>query len=148
MTSSKTQFLLLILTNPYAYETAVDKALAQAQQTHSPLKVVFAIDPEDLDTLMRDLGESGWLGIGSRRSLQESMLGGYRALAADILESVESQCAEAGIPVETQVEEVRLQPYLQSWIDRGVEKIMVNGSHSLTPIMEKMSPSVEWIPEE
>lgn len=140
--------LLLILTNPYAYKTALNQALTQAQSPNSPLKVVFAIDPDSLDDLMRDLGESGWLGIGSRRSLQASMLEGYRVLARDILDEVNRRSAEVGTKVETEVKEAPLQSYIRSVRKQGFDNIIVSGSQSLTPFIEKMDPPVEWIPED
>jgi hypothetical protein len=140
--------LVLILTNPYSYETALNRALAAAREGQIQLKVVFAIDPNAVDELMRDLGENGWLGIGSRRSLQASMLEGYRALAADILQEVEQLCGDREIVVETEVKEAPLSVYLQSLVQQGSERIWVSASKDLSPLVEKIPRPVEWILED
>lgn len=140
--------ILLVLTNPYGYEKAISWALHEVQKTNNPLQVTFAIDPNAIEDLMRELGENGWLGIGSRRSLQEAMLEGYRALATDILEEVERRCSELGIPVTTRVEECAIETYLDSVFHEEPTKIIVSGSHALTPLIEKVRAPVEWIPED
>ncbi|MBK4731759.1 hypothetical protein JJD41_18075 [Oxynema sp. CENA135] len=139
---------MLILTNPYSYETALNRALASAREGRLQLKVVFAIDPNAVDELMRDLGENGWLGIGSRRSLQASMLEGYRALAADILQEVEQLCVDRAIAVNTEVKEAPLSVYLQSLVQQGSDCIWVSASKDLSPLVEKIPRPVEWILED
>ncbi|MCT7981424.1 hypothetical protein [Laspinema olomoucense] len=140
--------ILLVLTNPYGYEKALHLAFEEAEQTHSLLSVTFAIDPEALDDLMRDLGENGWLGIGSRRTLQISMMEGYRALAADILEEVSRLGASRGMAVKTAVNEEGIRSYLSGLSTPGPEKIFVTGSHALGPLIQTLEGPLEWIPED
>lgn len=140
--------ILLILTNPYGYEKALQLAFEEAEQTHSFLSVTFAIDPEAIDELMRDLGENGWLGIGSRRTLQISMMEGYRALATDILEEVTRRAVSLGMAVKTEVNEEGIRNYLSGLATPGPEKIFVSGSSALGPLIQTLDSPVEWIPED
>jgi hypothetical protein len=140
--------ILLVLTNPYGYETALNLAFEQAKAPDTLLRVTFAIDPEAIDDLMRDLGEHGWLGIGSRRSLQISMLEGYRALATDILEDLSRRAVTLGISVKTEVNEQGIRNYLSGLSTPGPQTIFVSGSHALTPLIQTLDCPVEWIPED
>ncbi len=140
--------ILLVLTNPYGYEKALNLAFEEAKQTHSLLSVTFIIDPEALDDLMRDLGEHGWLGIGSRRTLQISMMEGYRALAADILEEVSRRALSMEMVVKTEVKEEGMRSYLSGFSTPGPEKIFVTGSQALAPLIQTLDCPLEWIPED
>ncbi|WP_254566228.1 hypothetical protein [Oscillatoria sp. HE19RPO] len=140
--------ILLVLTNPYGYEKALNLAFEEAKQADSLFRVTFIIDPEALDDLMRDLGENGWLGIGSRRSLQNSMMEGYRALATDILEQVTLRAVSMGIAVKTEVNEEGIRSYLSGLATPGPEKIFVSGSHALGPLIQTLDCPLEWIPED
>jgi len=148
--------VLLILTNPYAYEKALNLAIERAAQKPDELKVVFVIDPDALDNLVRELGEKGWLGLGSQRTLHDSMLEGYRALAADILEDVRRLCAAAHISVVTEVKEAPLVAYIRIIIERDNQPILVSGSQYLATTMltrhltgfEDVRALVEWIQED
>lgn len=140
--------ILLVLTNPYGYEKALNLAFEEAKQADSLFRVTFIIDPEALDDLMRDLGENGWLGIGSRRSLQISMMEGYRALATDILEEVTRRAISMGIAVKTEVNEEGIRSYLSGLATPGPEKIFVSGSHALGPLIQTLDGPLEWIPED
>ncbi|AFY81049.1 hypothetical protein [Oscillatoria acuminata] len=140
--------ILLVLTNPYGYEKALHLAFEEAKQADSLFRVTFIIDPEALDDLMRDLGENGWLGIGSRRSLQISMMEGYRALATDILEEVTRRAVSLGIAVKTEVNEEGIRSYLSGLGTPGPEKIFVSGSHALGPLIQTLDCPLEWLPED
>ncbi|MBO0348528.1 hypothetical protein J0895_05290 [Phormidium pseudopriestleyi FRX01] len=140
--------ILLVLTNPYGYEKALHLAFEEAKQTDCLFRVTFIIDPEALDDLMRDLGENGWLGIGSRRTLQISMMEGYRALASDILEEVSRRALSIGITVKTELNEAGIRSYLSGLPSPGPEKIFVSGSHALGPLIETLDCPIEWIPED
>ena len=140
--------ILLVLTNPYGYEKALHLAFEEAKQANCLLTVTFAIDPEAIDDLMRDLGENGWLGIGSRRTLQISMMEGYRALAADILEEVIRRAVSMGMAVKTEVNEEGIRSYLSGLATPGPEKIFISGSHALGPLIQTLDCPLEWIPED
>lgn len=140
--------ILLVLTNPYGYEKALHLAFEEAQQLDGLLRVTFAIDPEAIDDLMRDLGENGWLGIGSRRTLQISMMEGYRALATDILEEVTRRAVSMGMTVKTEVNEEGIRSYLNGLATPGPEKIFISGSHALGPLIQTLDRPLEWIPED
>ncbi len=140
--------ILLVLTNPYGYEKALHLAFEEAIQADCLLSVTFAIDPEAIDDLMRDLGDNGWLGIGSRRTLQISMMEGYRALATDILEEVSHRAVSMGMSVKTEVNEQGIRSYLSGLATPGPEKIFISGSHALGPLIQTLDRPLEWIPED
>lgn len=140
--------ILLVLTNPYGYEKALHLAFEEAKQAQSLFRVTFIIDPEAIDELMRDLGENGWLGIGSRRTLQISMMEGYRALATDILEEVSRRAVSMGMAVKTEVNEEGIRSYLSELATPGPDKIFVSGSHALAPLIQTLDYPLEWIPED
>ncbi|MCT7959301.1 hypothetical protein NG791_01165 [Laspinema sp. D1] len=140
--------ILLVLTNPYGYEKAIHLAFEEAKQADCFLSVTFAIDPEAIDDLMRDLGENGWLGIGSRRTLQISMMEGYRALATDILEEVSRRAVSMEIAAKTALNEDGIRSYLNGLGTPGPEKIFVSGSHALAPLIQTLDCPLEWVPED
>lgn len=139
--------VLLVLTNPYAYHKALNWAIEQARESNAGLKAVFAIDSDAVAAMVRELGEKGWLGQGPRRSLQASMLEGYRALAADILEDVLSLCAAAGVSVETEVKEAPLIHYLETLLKQETRTVCVSGSQSIAPAIAPLT-GVKWIQED
>ena len=140
--------VLLVLTNPYAYHKAVSWAIEQARETNTGLMAVFAIDPDAIAAMVRELGEKGWLGQGPRRDLEASMLEGYRALAADILEDVLSLCAAAGVSVETEVKEAPLMAYLETLLKQETRIVCVSSSESVAPTMSEIAAGVKWIEED
>ncbi|NER35471.1 MAG: hypothetical protein F6J93_15955 [Oscillatoria sp. SIO1A7] len=141
--------VLLVLTNPYAYHKALDWAIEQTKETDTALKVVFAIDSDAVAAMVRELGEKGWLGQGPRRSLEASMLEGYRALAADILEEVLSLCTAAGVQVEeTDVKEAPLMAYLEALLKQETRTVCLSGSESVSPAIANMSAGLKWIQED
>lgn len=147
----------LVLTNPYAYEKALSRALelaisvsesqASMGQTRADvsLSVVFLIDPEALDELVHDLGEQGWLGLSSQRSLQSSMLDGYRGLAEDILQEALRDGSQAGLSVETAIKEVPPSIYVDELLNAGSEKLIVSGSSMLAAKLGDRTAQLEWI---
>lgn len=140
--------LWLILTNPYSYNQALERALHGIEQSGGELKVVFVIDPQSVDHLVRDLGEQGWLGLSSRRNLQESMLAGYRALAADVLEDVSEAAGAAEVSITTAVEEIALKEYLQTLNNQENLELIVSISPELSSESQEPMARVEWVQEE
>lgn len=147
----------LVLTNPYAYEKALSHALELAVSLSESqasmglriagvaLNVVFLIDPEALDELVHDLGEQGWLGLSSQRSLQSSMLDGYRGLAEDILQEALRDGSQAGLSVETAIKEVPPSIYVDELLNAGSEKLIVSGSSMLAAKLGDRTAQLEWI---
>lgn len=147
----------LVLTNPYAYEKALSHALelavslseSQASMGQTSvgvsLSVLFLIDPEALDELVHDLGEQGWLGLSSQRNLQSSMLDGYRALAADILQEALRDGSQAGLSVETAIKEVPPSIYVDELLNAGTQKLIVCGSSVLAAKLGDRIAQLEWI---
>lgn len=61
--------ICLILTNPYAYKHALNRALETAQHLEASLNVVFVIDPNAVSEMVNELRQDGWLITGSLQSL-------------------------------------------------------------------------------
>ena len=135
----------LVLTNPYAYQRALEVALQHSDCDR--LKVIFLIDPGGVDTLVRDLGQQGWLGLNPRRNLGECLLDGYRALATDVLEDVRDRCRQAEIPVETSVEETGTVAFLERLFAAGETIVLASASRSLVPKGSPLRHKVEWLAE-
>lgn len=139
---------VLVLTNLYAYEKGLNRALEAAQLADAGMTVVFLIDPGSVTDIVRDLGEEGWLGAGALRNLETSMLEGYRALADDILEDAQSRFSQAGISVETNVKEMSPQKYFPDLLNQKPTRVMVSGSSALAGKLEKVLGQLEWIEED
>lgn len=138
----------LILTNPYSYDRPLEYFFDQAQLKTAVLKVVFAIDPTAMGEMVDDLGDTGWLSTASLRSLQASLLEGYRALASDVLEEVGDRSRELGLTLETQVVEQSVASYIRSLINLGATQIIVGGSKSLAVNLGELLQKIEWIEQE
>ncbi|MEC4983989.1 MAG: hypothetical protein SAJ37_00985 [Oscillatoria sp. PMC 1068.18] len=138
--------LWLILTNPYAYEKAVERAVTLAQKNNLQIRVVFLITQQWLDKTVSELSETGWLSSASLRSLEISMQEGYRALAADVLEEVERQTKtnQVEVIVEGVVEAPSLEQYLNLAIKQGGEQLII-GSPQQTTKLKRSPSSLEWI---
>lgn len=119
--------ICLIITDPYAYENLLDRALAEAREQAGGLFVVFFLDAGEMKRTIEDLAEKGWLGSGSRRALLESMLGGFRALAEDVLAEAKRRGARAGVEVRTQLYEGAKDGLLTVLNARGCSKVLSDG---------------------
>jgi hypothetical protein len=137
----------LILTNPYAYEQALKIATDRTGETGSILNAVFVIDPDAIGNLVRDLCETGWLGLESRRTLYDSMLEGYRALASDVIEDVQHQGSQENLVVEAAIQEGSLKNYLISLLSQGTSQIIVSASRSVEFPGKDIVKHLEWIEE-
>lgn len=136
----------LVLTNPYAYEKALERAIAEAEHLRTGLKVVFLISPDAVSEMVRELADRGWLGAESLRTLQTSMLEGYRALAGDVIEEVRRK-AQVELTSTGVVEEPSLERYIRSLLDQQESKLIISGSKLPIAEMESLLESVEWIEE-
>ncbi len=123
--------IYLVILNPYAYDDAMYKAEAIAKRTNSPLNIVFFISEQSVCTMMNDLGENGWLSAASIRSLQNSMLEGYRGLAEDVLERVQRKLSNLELNVLPVYEQPTVEPYLHRLVAEGAKKIVVAGSSNV-----------------
>lgn len=139
---------VLVLTNLYAYEKGLNRALEAAKLAGAGMNVVFLIDPGSVADIVRDLGEEGWLGSAALRNLETSMLEGYRALAEDILQEAQSRFSQAGIAVETSVREMSPHKYIGDLLNQKSITVMVSGSPSLADKLEKVLGQIEWIEED
>ncbi len=140
----------LAIANPYAYDRAMQRAIQEAQRSHCALHVVFFISRNSMGDMMRQLGETGWLlGSASLRSLQGSMVEGYRSLADDVLNRVKRK---ASSQVELIIEGVEEKPSLEEYVHRllssGAIKVIVAGSKSLNLKKEILPSTVEYYEEE
>jgi len=140
--------LWLVLTNPYAYDRALERAVRTAKKGDVPLNVTFVIDPQALDELMVDLGEKGWLGMASRRTLRDSMIEGYRALAEDTLELVKERGDRAEIPLVAALEEVPLETYLDRILNAGADPVIVSASRAVRHANKDFAGRVQWVEED
>jgi hypothetical protein len=108
---------------------------------------VFVIDPDAIGNLVRDLCETGWLGLESRRTLYDSMLEGYRALASDVIEDVQHQGSQENLVVEAAIQEGSLKNYLISLLSQGTSQIIVSASRSVEFPGKDIVKHLEWIEE-
>ncbi|MGK7874718.1 MAG: hypothetical protein AB4426_15865 [Xenococcaceae cyanobacterium] len=138
----------LVIANPYAYDRAMGRAILEAQQCQTGLQVVFFISVDSVGEMMHELGEIGWLGSASLRTLQTSMLEGYRALADDVLKRVQRKAAQVELIVEGVVEKPSLEQYIHRILAQGAMKVIIAGSKSLIPKLEMLPETVEYIEEE
>ena len=134
----------LAIANPYGYDLAMDKAISEAKKGETSLHVVFFICRDSMGNIMHDLGEMGWLGAGSFRSLQNSMLEGYRCLADDVIARVKRKAKSVDLVVEGVVEKPSLKQYVDEILDRKAEKIIIAGSRSLNLKPEIFPDCVEY----
>ncbi len=139
--------ILLVLTNPYAYENALAVAVNKAQQAQVELKVVFLISSDSVSDMMGDLAERGWFGMSSLRTLQNKMIEGYRALAGDVLKRVCRKAAPIEPILEGVVEKHSLVEYLQSRLRQGDSQIIVSSAELPNPEWGNWLGSVDWIKE-
>lgn len=126
----KKQIYLIIL-NPYAYDDAMYQAQAIATEADATLNVVFFISEKAVCRMMNNLGENGWLSTSAIRSLQNSMLEGYRGLADDVLERVQRKLKDTELNILPVNEQPTVEPYLHRLVAEGAEKIIVAGSNDV-----------------
>lgn len=138
----------LIIANPYAYDQALQKAIAQAQLLQTELRVVYFIAVGSVDTMIHELSEMGWFGGASLRNLQTSMSKGYRGLANDVIKRVQRKAEPLKVVVEGIVEEPSLKFYLEEILTVGAAKIIVAGSRELSSKLGDLPAAVEYIEEE
>ena len=120
--------IYLVILNPYAYDKAMYRAQAIAKRKNSPLNVVFFISERAVCTITHDLGENGWLSAASIRSLQNSMIEGYRGLAEDVLERVQRKLSDIELNILPVQEQTTVEPYLHRLVAEGAKKIVVASS--------------------
>lgn len=140
--------LYLVLTNPYAYDRALKFAVKQAQQADATLNVVFLIDPDAIDSMVRDLGEHGWLGSSSRQALYESMLEGYGALATDTIETIHRRIEDQTLSLKTSIREASLDRVLQELSKDPPRRAIVSASRDLRPPSSSRPDWVKWMVED
>ena len=120
--------IYLVILNPYAYDDAMYKAQAIATEANAPLNVVFFISEKSVCRMMNNLGENGWLSTSAIRSLQNSMLEGYRGLADDVLQRVQRKLTNTELNILPVNEQPTVEPYLHRLVAEGAEQIVVAGS--------------------
>lgn len=132
----------LVLTSPYDYDQALARAVAEAQESGAKLRVVFLIDPDAITTTVHDMGESGWLGLGSQQRLRESILQGYRSLAEDVLRDIQAK----SIPnLETSALESNGHLFLQEKLQEDGAYLIVCGDDSLKTRLMPYLKQIEFI---
>ena len=120
--------IYLVILNPYAYDDAMYQAQAIATKADAPLNVVFFISEKAVCSMMNNLGENGWLSTSAIRSLQNSMLEGYRGLADDVLQRVERKLEDTKVNILPVKERPTVEPYLHRLVAEGAEQVIVAGS--------------------
>lgn len=136
----------LILTSPYSYEDALDRALQAAQEAET-LRVTYVIDPEAMGAMVYELGEYGWLGPGSQQRLRESMMEGYRDVARDVIAAIEQVGQSKGVSLETKIVEQPIQTYLQSLLSQPDQTILLSGKQSVRVAVAPLLDQIEFIVE-
>lgn len=144
--------LWLVLTNPYAYQKALHGAIKEVRQAQSAsiqvVYVVFLIDAQTIDNMVRDLCDRGWLGASSLHSLESSMLEGYRALAQDVLQEVCQEFEVSSIEqVETFVTYASLREYVEELLAKQERQIMVSYGGAMQPWMATYQNRAHFIEE-
>ncbi|RMF20368.1 MAG: hypothetical protein D6756_14355 [Cyanobacteria bacterium J083] len=137
----------LIITNPYSYDEAMEKAINLAKAKATKLKVVFFICDNSLGEMMHELGQMGWLGAGSFRNLQSSMFQGYRALAGDVLARVKRKAKDVELEIVGVVEQPSLQDYIEKILQTKPLRIIIAGSRLFNPKLRGLPDKVEYIEE-
>ncbi|MDC0835315.1 hypothetical protein POG22_20275 [Geitlerinema sp. CS-897] len=137
-----------MLTSPYAYDRALAFAVERAQNANVLLNVVFLIDPNAIDAMVRDLGEKGWLGGGSQQTLFESMLEGYGALATDTIETVHRRLADASVSLKTSIRQASLETLLEELLREKPRRVIVSASKSMYRPSQIHDGRLKWIDEE
>jgi hypothetical protein len=135
----------LVLTSPYAYERALQRANAVAGRKKATLHAVFLIERDAASEMVRELSAMGWLGPGSLRSLQTSLSQGYRSLADDVLKRVQRKVESATVICEGVVEEPSLANYLEKLLQQGVTRLIISGAKPLELATQNPAAKVEWI---
>lgn len=138
----------LVLTSPYAYDRAMQRAGAIARLANVPLHAVFFIEKNAVGTMVKELSDTGWLGPGSLRRLQSSMSEGYRALAGDVLKRVQRKLESVDVISEGIVEEPSLADYLERLLQQGAIQAIVSGAKPVELEDKNLSERVEWIEED
>ncbi len=135
----------LLITNPYAYDRGMFQAISEAKKSQTSLVVVFFISKNTMGEMMHELGEMGWLGASSFRTLQTSMLQGYRALATDVIKRVKRKAKGVELIIEGVVEEPSIQAYIKRILKQEAIKIIIAGSRSFTPNLDRLPDRVEYV---
>ncbi len=138
----------LVILNPYAYDNAMRQAEAIAKEAQVPLNVVFFISETAVCKMMHELGETGWLSAASIRSLQQSMLEGYRGLAEDVINRVKRKLSSIELHIESVMEQPTVEPYLHRLVAEGADQIVVAGSASLMPKLDILPQQVIYVSEQ
>ena len=142
----------LAIANPYAYDRAMGKAIAEAQQLQIALHVAFFISSQSLGATIHDMAETGWLGSASLHNLESCLMEGYEALGGDVLKRVSRKVKKADesleLIIEGIVKEKSLQKYIETILNQEVTKIIIAGSNSLTPKLANLPDKVEYTIEE
>ncbi|MGF1486038.1 MAG: hypothetical protein ACFBSE_02880 [Prochloraceae cyanobacterium] len=138
----------LAIANPYGYDRAMNQAILLAEQEQASLHVVFFICRDSMGNIMHDLGEMGWLGAGSFRTLQNSMLEGYRSLADDVIARVKRKAKSVNPIVEGVVEKPSLESYVSEILDRHADLVIIAGSRSLNLKPGVFPDGVEYYQED
>ncbi|MGD1809072.1 hypothetical protein ACP6PL_27035 [Dapis sp. BLCC M126] len=140
----------LVVANPYAYDKAMWKAVSEAEQNQTKLRVVFFINNNSIHDVIGELGQSGWLGSNPLHKLQNSMLEGYRALAGDVLKRVKRKAKEKKVEVETEevIERPTIEEYVFELVEEGATKIVIAGPQLLTAKIGELPNIAEYIEED
>jgi len=95
--------------------------------------------------MMQELAESGWLGPGSLRLLENSLMEGYQMLAGDVLEDVAQELSTTDLTYEVTLKEASLQQFVQGLLAQKIETVLISSSHPLLPGLEHLAHQVTWI---
>jgi Lhr-like helicase len=142
--------LWLVLTNPYTYKKARDCAIKQVRQpqpTSIKVYVVFLIDAQTIENMVRDLCDRGWLGASSLHNLESSMLEGYRALAQDVLQEIRQEFEAFSIEVKTSVVSASLRQYVEELLGDRERQIIVSYGGAMHPWMVSYQDRAKFIEE-
>ena len=101
----------LVITEPYGYERLIQRAAEDAPSKE--WLIIYFLRPSRLRDTVKELGDQGWLGPGSLRRLQDSLMEGYRALVDEVLQTAARHAQKAGARARTAVVEGELEALTQ-----------------------------------
>jgi len=84
----------IVITEPYEYEDLVRQVANK--EAGAEWFVVYFISLPQIQNAVEELGNQGWLGGSSLRSLFDSLLEGYRVLANEVLQGARQILHQAG----------------------------------------------------
>ena len=128
----------LILTSPYGYQRSAARVAELIGTSGGTARVIFAIDVSALGDSVDTLRIQGWLGPGPLRTLQGSLLDGYRSLAPILLNTVREWFESRGLTVQTEMREQELGSLVDDALAAGAIVLLASSFQHRLPRIERV----------